>query len=355
MVKGKTRFLKERLQLIAPFKDESVVILGGTGSLGKVLVERLIQGKNGSPKSVTVFSRDEDKQHDLRLKYLGNPAETDSAIYKSANEKLRFIIGDVRNPLSLKKALEGSSVVIYAAAMKQVPSCEYFPSEAVYTNVLGAENALNAAYEAGVKTFVGVSTDKAVAPVNVLGMTKALQERLVIQSNLRNGSPRAVAVRYGNVLSSRGSVIPLFKDQISKGAPLTITDSEMTRFLLTLDDAVDMIVDAIIYGDRGDILVPSAPSAKMIDLAGILSEKENPEIVFIGRRPGEKIHELLVSEEEGLRTERLGEKCFRIKPALPELLTGLNPDLLLNRELSSADFLMSIDELRKFLTKRGVI
>ena len=355
MVKVKARFLKEGLQLMAPFKDESVVILGGTGSLGKVLVERLIQGKNGSPKSVTVFSRDEDKQHDLRLKYLGNSAETDSAIYKSAKKKLRFIIGDVRNPLSLKKALEGSSVVIYAAAMKQVPSCEYFPSEAVYTNVLGAENALNAAHEAGVKTFVGVSTDKAVAPVNVLGMTKALQERLVIQSNLRKGSPRAVAVRYGNVLSSRGSVIPLFKDQISKGAPLTITDSEMTRFLLTLDDAVDMIVDAIVYGDRGDILVPSAPSAKMIDLAQILSGKENPEIVFIGRRPGEKIHELLVSEEEGLRTERLGEKCFRIKAALPELLTGLNPDLLLNRELSSADFLMSIDELRKFLAIRGVI
>ena len=173
--------------------------------------------------------------------------------------------------------------------------------------------------------------------------------------NLREGSPRAVAVRYGNVLSSRGSVIPLFKDQISKGTPLTITDSEMTRFLLTLDDAVDMIVDAIIYGDRGDILVPSAPSAKIIDLARILSGKVNPEMVFIGRRPGEKIHELLVSDEEGLRTERLGEKCFRIKPTLPELLTGLNPDLLLNRELSSAGFLMSIDELRKFLTTRGII
>ena len=341
--------------MATPFKDESVVILGGTGSLGKVLVERLIQGKNGSPKSITVFSRDEAKQHDLRLKYLGNPAETDSAIYKSANEKLKFVIGDVRNPLSLKKALEGSSIVVYAAAMKQVPSCEYFPSEAVYTNVLGAENALNAAFEAGVKTFVGVSTDKAVAPVNVMGMTKALQERLVIQSNLRAGSPRAVAVRFGNVLSSRGSVIPLFKDQISKGAPLTITDSEMTRFLLTLDEAVDIIVDAIVSGNRGDIFVPSAPSANMVDLAKILSGKENPEMVFIGRRPGEKIHELLVSDEEGSRTERLGENSFRIKPLLPELLTELNPDLLLNRELSSADFLMSIEELRKFLSIRGVI
>jgi UDP-glucose 4-epimerase len=289
------------------------------------------------------------------LKYLGNPAETDSAIYKSAHEKLKFFIGDVRNPLSLKKALEGASVVIYAAAMKQVPSCEYFPSEAVYTNVLGAENALNAAYDAGVKTFVGVSTDKAVAPVNVMGMTKALQERLVIQSNLRAGSPRGVAVRYGNVLSSRGSVIPLFKDQISKGAPLTITDSEMTRFLLTLDEAVDIIVDAIVSGNRGDIFVPSAPSANMVDLARLLSGKENPEMVFIGRRPGEKIHELLVSDEEGSRTERLGENSFRIKPLLPELLTDLNPDLLLNRELSSADFLMSVDELRRFLTIRGVI
>lgn len=338
-----------------PFEDESVVILGGTGSLGKVLVERLIQGKSGSPKSITVFSRDEAKQQDLRLKYLGNPAETDDAIYKSANEKLKFIIGDARNPLSLKKAIEGSSVVIYAAAMKQVPSCEYFPIEAVYTNVLGAENALNAAFEAGVKTFVGVSTDKAVAPVNVMGMTKALQERLVIQSNLRAGSPRAIAVRYGNVLSSRGSVIPLFKDQVSRGAPLTITDPKMTRFLLTLEEAVDIIVEAITSGDRGDILVPAARSANMVDLARLISGVEKPEILFIGKRPGEKIHELLVSSEEGSRTESLSQSSFRIKPLLPELQTDSNPNLILNKELSSANFLMNPDELRVFLSARGVI
>ena len=190
-----------------------------------------------------------------------------------------------------------------------------------------------------------------------MGISKAMMEKVMVAKsrNLLSNETILSGTRYGNVMASRGSVIPLFKDQISKGAPLTITDSEMTRFLLTLDEAVDIIVDAIVSGNRGDIFVPSAPSANMVDLARLLSGKENPEMVFIGRRPGEKIHELLVSDEEGSRTERLGENSFRIKPLLPELLTDLNPDLLLNRELSSADFLMSVDELRRFLTIRGVI
>src|SRR5439155_5914174 len=220
-----------------PLANRRVLITGGTGTLGRALVRRLLTGELGRPARVTVFSRDEAKQHSMRLAYKNRRAATDEIIYQNAQDLLAFRIGDVRDDASVFMAARDADVIFNAAALKQVPTCEHFPFEAVQTNVMGPENIVRAIACAGarVELVVGISTDKACKPINVMGMTKALQERIFIQANLKCHGARFVCVRYGNVLASRGSVVPLFLDQICHGGPVTVTLQEMTRFLLTID------------------------------------------------------------------------------------------------------------------------
>jgi FlaA1/EpsC-like NDP-sugar epimerase len=327
------------------FDDQRVLVTGGTGSLGKTVVRRLLAGDAGRPARVTVFSRDEAKQHDMRLSYLHRESATDDVIYRHSRELLTFRIGDVRDYHQLARAVSEADIVIHAAALKQVPSCEYFPDEAVATNVLGALNLVRAIRELRlpVKVVAGVSTDKACKPINVMGMSKAIQERIVVEGNLHQDHCLMAAVRYGNVLSSRGSVIPLFKQQIAAGGPLTITLPEMTRFLLSLDRAVETIFAAFELAGRGDVLVPQIPAARIADLAAALIGDRPIETVAVGIRPGEKIHEILVSEEEAYRTvEREG--YYVVQPMLPEIR---NDDAArpLSGEYSSADAVVTGAEL----------
>ena len=302
-------------------ENKRILITGGTGSLGKVLVRRLLSGELGRPKQIIVFSRDEAKQHYMRMEYLQRAVTTDEVIYQNFRELLTFRIGDVRDFHSISAALQEADLVFNAAALKQVPTCEYFPYEAVQTNITGPENIIRAIREQRlpIETVVGVSTDKACKPVNVMGMTKALQERLFISANLYSPNTRFVCVRYGNVLASRGSVIPLFHDQIRSGGPVTITTTDMTRFLLSLDDAVDIIFEAVKTANRGETYIPRVPSAKVTDIADILIGDRPIKTQVVGIRPGEKIHEILVSEEEAYRTVERSSKYYAILPMLPEI------------------------------------
>ncbi|MEM3041639.1 MAG: polysaccharide biosynthesis protein [Nitrososphaerota archaeon] len=330
--------------------------MGGTGSLGQTLVRRLLTCEMGRPAKITVFSRDEAKQHYLRLEYLHRQVATDEIIYKNSQELLTFQIGDVRNYSSVLAAVREADVVFYAAALKQVPTCEYFPLEAVQTNIIGAHNVVRAIRENNlpVELVVGVSTDKACKPINVMGMTKALQERIFIQANMDCPHTRFVCVRYGNVIASRGSVIPLFLDQIRKGGPVTITLPEMTRFLLSLDQAVDTIWAAVRYALRGEIYVPQVPSARVIDIAKILIGQRDIPIVVTGIRPGEKIHEILISEEECFRTiERKG--YYVICPILPELRAQDIKKPALEGEYSSKDSILAMEDLRELLKRNGFL
>src|SRR5690349_15719228 len=260
------------LDATRPLDGKHIVVTGGTGSLGKVLIRRLLGGEMGRPRRITVFSRDEAKQHDMRLHYRNRVVATHEIVYRNFSELLTFVIGDVRDYHSLASVFRTADVVVNAAALKQVPTCEYFPYEAVQTNITGPENIIRAIRELRlpIETVVGVSTDKACKPVNVMGMTKALQERLFISANLYSPNTRFVCVRYGNVLASRGSVIPLFHDQIRSGGPVTITTADMTRFLLSLDDAVDVIFAAVKTANRGETYIPRVPAAKVTDIAEIL-------------------------------------------------------------------------------------
>jgi FlaA1/EpsC-like NDP-sugar epimerase len=332
-----------------------VLVTGGTGSLGKVLVRRLLAGEIGLPEKIVVFSRDEAKQHFMRLDYEHNRASTDEIIYHNFQRRLEFRIGDVRDFHSVAGAVRGADIVINAAALKQAPTCEYFPFEAVRTNVEGAENIIRAIqeYDLPVRTVVGISSDKACKPVNTMGMTKAIQERLFIQANLRCPDTRFVCVRYGNVLASRGSAIPLFHDQIRHGGPVTLTTPEMTRFLITLDDAVDTIFAAIHHALPGETIVPDAPSARIIDVARALIGDRPVDIELIGARPGEKTHEIMVSDEEALRTVRRG-RWYAIRPMLPELLEDVAPEPQpLAAEFSSSTGVMSFaDTLRLLVDSR---
>jgi FlaA1/EpsC-like NDP-sugar epimerase len=317
--------------------DKTVLVTGGTGSLGKVLVRRMLSGEKGLPRKIIVFSRDEAKQHEMRLAYLHKTVTTDEVIYRNFMQTLEFRIGDVRDYAALCSAVRHADIVINAAALKQVPSCEYFPYEALLTNCLGAQNLVRAIDENDfpVQTVVAVSTDKACKPINVMGMTKALQERILVAANIVRPKTRFVGVRYGNVLASRGSVIPLFREQIRNGGPVTITAPEMTRFLLSLDRAVDTIFAALKNALPGEIYVPNAPSATIIDIARALIGKRAIELCTVGVRPGEKLHEVLVSEEEIHHCERRGE-YFAIRSMLPELAGEPVPNALA-REFSSAD------------------
>jgi len=336
------------------FDGKRVLITGGTGSLGKVLVRRLLSGEEGTPGKIIVFSRDEAKQHFMRVEYQNGPAAaTDEIIYHNFERLLEFWIGDVRDFRSVASALREADLVVNAAAMKQVPTCEYFPYEAVRTNIEGAENLVRAIQEhrLPIETVVGVSTDKACKPVNTMGMTKAIQERVFIQANMRCPGTRFVCVRYGNVLASRGSVIPLFHDQIRNGGPVTITTLEMTRFLLSLDDAVDTIFAAIKDGAPGETWVPTAPSARVVDVAAALIGDRDIEMKVIGIRPGEKIHEIMVSEEEAYRTVARG-RWYAIRPMLPEVASAGDEPRCLTGEYSSARDVMTAEQTRRLLEDR---
>jgi FlaA1/EpsC-like NDP-sugar epimerase len=335
--------------------NKRVVVSGGTGSLGKVLVRRLLSGELGLPQRIVVFSRDEAKQNEMRLAHQRLAAATDEVIYHNFEQLLQFQIGDVRDYHSVTSVLCDTDVVINAAALKQVPTCEYFPFEAVQTNIDGAENIVRAIREQhlSVETVVGVSTDKACKPVNVMGMTKAIQERLLIRANLDCPGTRFICVRYGNVLASRGSVLPLFHDQIRHGGPLTITTPEMTRFLLSLDKAVDTIFTALQQANRGEIYIPKVPSARVVDIANVLIGDRPIKTIAIGIRSGEKIHEILVSEEEVHRT-REQENYYIIMPVLPELQT-LAIEKPLEHEYSSADNIMTKNELTDLLRKHKMM
>lgn len=330
--------------------DKTILVTGGTGSLGKVLVMRLLTGEMGVPKKIIVFSRDEAKQHAMRIEYLHRSVATDEVIYNNFQRCLEFQIGDVRDFHSISGALRNVDYVFNTAALKQVPSCEYFPYEAVKTNISGPENIVRAIKEHNlpVDTVVGISTDKACKPVNVMGMTKAIQERIFIRGNLDCPSTRFICVRYGNVLASRGSVIPLFHDQIKAGGPLTITTPDMTRFLLSLDQAVDTIFTAVREAKAGETYIPRVPSSRVTDIAEVLIGSRSIKTEITGIRPGEKIHEILVSEEESHRTVDRGN-YYAILPILPELRTDRDHPPVLGKEFSSADNLMSKGEVDQLL------
>ena len=280
------------------FKDKVLLITGGTGSFGNAVLRRLL---NFDFAEIRIFSRDEKKQEDMRLEL--------------CNEKLKFYIGDVREYDSIHDALVGVDYVFSAAALKQVPSCEFYPMEAVRTNILGVENVMRAAIANGVERCVVLSTDKAVYPINAMGISKAMMEKLMVAKSRLSGPDGTIlcATRYGNVMGSRGSVIPLFIDQLLAGKALTITDPKMTRFLMSLDQSVDLVLYAFEHARPGDIFVQKAPASTVADLAQALKEllgKDN-EVRIIGTRHGEKLYESLVSREEMARAEDLGG-YFRI-------------------------------------------
>lgn len=336
-------------------EDKRILITGGTGSLGKVLAKRILSGEFGTPRQLVILSRDEAKQHYMRLEYLNGISHTEEIIYQNFQRSLSFRIGDIRDYHSVVRALRDIDIVFNAAALKQVPTCEYFPYEAVQTNIIGPENIVRAIKEndLAVETVVGISTDKACKPVNVMGMTKALQERVFIRANLECPRTRFICVRYGNVLASRGSVIPLFHDQIRSGGPVTLTDKRMTRFLLSLDQAVDTIFAAFDGAQPGETYIPRIPSAKMVDIADALIDGRHVKKKFTGIRPGEKIHEVLISDEEAYRTVDRG-KYYAIKPMLPEL-GSYGGCGVLNKEYSSGDDLMSKSEVKMLLEKNNLM
>ena len=333
-------------------QGKSVLITGGTGSLGKVLTRRILTGEMGTPKKVIIFSRDEGKHHAMQVSYMQTKVASEAIIFRNFERTVQFYLGDVRDINSLLPAMAMADVVVHAAALKQMPNCEYFPEQAIETNVRGAENIVRAIrdYKLKVETVIGISTDKAVKPVNVMGMTKALQERILLRGNIDCPKTRIVMVRYGNVLASRGSVIPLFVEQVRNGGPVTITNMEMTRFLLSLNEAVDIIFEAMRSALRGEIYVPIVPSARVGDIAKAIIGGRKIEIVMTGNRPGEKIHEVLTSEEEAPRAFK--RKNYYVIPSiLPELQAKKKITPALTGEYSSADHLISTREVEALLTR----
>lgn len=280
------------------FSNKVLMITGGTGSFGNTVLKRFL---DTNVKEIRVFSRDEKKQEDMRIAL--------------ANDKVKFFIGDVRDYASLANAMIGVDYIFHAAALKQVPSCEFYPMEAVKTNVIGTENVLNAAVAAGVKRVVVLSTDKAVYPINAMGISKAMAEKLMVAKSrlMPKAGPVICATRYGNVMASRGSVIPLFIDQIKTGESITVTDPNMTRFLMSLEDSVDLVLHAFENAQQGDIFVQKAPASTVADLAQAIKElfgRANA-IKIIGTRHGEKLYESLISREEMAKAEDMG-RYYRI-------------------------------------------
>ncbi len=303
---------------MSTFKNKTLLITGGTGSFGNAVLNRFLQT---DIKEIRIFSRDEKKQDDMRHEF--------QTLMPDAAEKLSFYIGDVRDLASVKNAMHGVDFIFHAAALKQVPSCEFFPIEAVKTNVLGTENVLTAAIEAGVKNVVCLSTDKAAYPVNAMGTSKAMMEKVVVAKARTTTTTKICCTRYGNVMCSRGSVIPLWIDQIRNGNPITLTEPSMTRFIMSLDEAVDLVLFAFENGEAGDILVQKAPACTIQTQAEAVCElfggkKEN--IKVIGIRHGEKMYETLLTNEECAHAIDMGD-FYRV----PCDKRGLNYDKYFNK------------------------
>jgi UDP-N-acetylglucosamine 4,6-dehydratase/5-epimerase len=289
------------------FFDSTLLITGGTGSFGNAVLQRFL---DSNLREIRILSRDEKKQDDMRKRY--------------KNDKLKFYIGDVRDYQSVINAVRGVDFIFHAAALKQVPSCEFHPLEAVKTNVLGTENVLEAAISCDVKRVVCLSTDKAVYPINAMGISKAMMEKVIVAKSRSSQSTIILTTRYGNVMASRGSVIPLFLDQIRAGSPITITDPNMTRFMMTLEDAVDLVLYAFEYGNSGEIFVQKAPAATIETLAKALTQlvsKPDYPIQIIGTRHGEKLFEALLSREEMAAAQDLGS-YYRVPPDQRDLNYG---------------------------------
>ena len=324
------------------FKNKILLITGGTGSFGNAMLKGFI---NSDLKEIRIFSRDEKKQEDMRIEY--------------RNEKLNFVIGDIRDFESINNAMSGVDYVFHAAALKQVPSCEFFPMQAVHTNIYGAENVLEAAARNHVKRVVVLSTDKAVYPINAMGISKAMMEKLVISKardpRVQNVNAVYTSTRYGNVMASRGSIIPLFIKQIKEGKSLTITNPQMTRFMMSLDESVELVMFAFQNGNPGDIFVQKSPGATILILAEALKELFNAknEISIIGERHAEKLYETLCSKEEMSKAEDLG-KFYRVPADFRDLnytkyLQEEGPKLL-NEEYNSHNTnRLTKEELKKLL------
>ena len=281
------------------FKDKVLLISGGTGSFGNAVLKRFLRTDIGE---IRIFSRDEKKQDDMRHEY--------QAKYPDVAHKIKFYIGDVRSLESCRSAIPGTDFIFHAAALKQVPSCEFFPMEAVRTNVIGTDNVLTAAIEAKVKAVICLSTDKAAYPINAMGITKAIEEKVAVAKSRYSGETKICCTRYGNVMCSRGSVIPLWIDQIRNGNPITLTEPSMTRFIMSLDEAVDLVLFAFEHGQNGDILVQKAPACTIQTQAEAVCELfggKKEEIKVIGIRHGEKMYETLLTKEECAKAEDMGD------------------------------------------------
>ena len=285
------------------FKDKTLLITGGTGSFGNAVLKRFL---NTDIKEIRIFSRDEKKQDDMRHEY--------QARYPETAHKIKFYIGDVRDLQSCRNVMPGVDYIFHAAALKQVPSCEFFPMEAVKTNVIGTDNMLTAAIDAGVEAVICLSTDKAAYPINAMGITKAIEEKVAVAKSRCSGKTKICCTRYGNVMCSRGSVIPLWIEQIRSGNPITITEPSMTRFIMSLEEAVDLVLFAFEHGQNGDILVQKAPACTIATQAEAVCELfggNKDDIKVIGIRHGEKLYETLLTSEECAKAEDLGN-FFRV-------------------------------------------
>lgn len=337
-----------------PLTGKRILVTGGSGSLGKAVVRRLLTGEMGKPSKIIVFSRDEGKHHQMKLDFKHQLVATDDIFYHNFEELLDFRVGDVRDYHAVLRVLRESDVVVNAAALKQVPSCEYFPNEAVLTNIVGAQNIVAAIRESDtpVEIAIAISTDKACKPINVMGMTKAIQERIFVEANLGSPGTRFCCVRYGNVVASRGSVVPLFAEQIRSGGPVTLTIPEMTRFLITLDAAVDTVFAALRTARPGDTFVPKLPAATVGNIARAMIGNRPIKTKIIGIRPGEKIHEIMVSDEESYRTEAMGN-YYSIRPTLPEVAGRAAIQRALQGEYSSSSAVVNFDETVAILGRAG--
>lgn len=325
------------------FKGKILLITGGTGSFGNAVLKRFM---DTDIKEIRIFSRDEKKQDDMRHVY--------------DSPKIKYYIGDVRDKRSLDYAMQGVDYVFHAAALKQVPSCEFFPMEAVRTNVMGTENVIDSAIEYGVKRLINLSTDKAVYPINAMGISKSMGEKVAIAKARGIHDDRTIicSTRYGNVMASRGSVIPLFVDQIKGGKPITITDPSMTRFMMTLEDAVDLVLYAFEHGKPGDTFVQKAPACTIETLAKAVIElyKARTEIKIIGTRHGEKVYETLINREEMVRAEDLGS-YYRISPDSRDLnyeryfSEGESAVSKMEDYTSHNTTILNVEEMKKLLLK----
>lgn len=312
------------------FKNKILLITGGTGSFGNAVLRKFV---NTEVKEIRIFSRDEKKQHDMRVEL--------------NNSKVKFYIGDVRDYGSIQAAMEGVDYVFHAAALKQVPSCEFYPMEAVKTNVLGTENVLNASIENKIKKVICLSTDKAVYPINAMGVSKAMMEKVMVAKSRISGNTILVGTRYGNVMASRGSVIPLFEEQLRNNLPITITDREMTRFMMTLGDAVGLVLYAFEHGNSGDIFVQKSPASTIGELADAMRKiyhTSTSEIDIIGARHAEKLYETLLAREEFSAAEDLGD-YYRV--------AADNRDLNYNKYFTEgAGSIAQLDEYNSHNTRR---